>query len=73
MRQMHIVDPEVLAAVMVRAGYKPGMQPSEELQRLATTIVDHCAEIAHAHRDLPGIAAQQIRAEWGLQHGFFEK
>lgn len=63
---MQMVNPEVLAQLMPKAGFKTGLQPSEELVRLAALVVEHCAEIADAHRELPGQAARQIRAEWDL-------
>lgn len=66
---MHIVDPELLATLMVQVGYKPGLQPSEEMLRLATAIVEHCAEVAASCQPVLGkdfTPGAQIRAEWGL-------
>jgi hypothetical protein len=70
---MQYVDPEVLAALMVQNGCRPGFMPSEELLCVAAVIVEHCAQIADLteQRDRPmvkqTVAGAQIRAEWGLR------
>lgn len=69
----YTVDPEVLAALMVKHGGIPGVVPADEILCLAAVIVEHCAQIADntEQRDRPmvkqSIAGAQIRAEWGLR------
>lgn len=68
----YTVDPEVLAALMVKHGGTRGVKPAEEILCLAAVIVEHCAQIAEVAEKqdstmAEGSAGARIRKEWGLR------
>lgn len=65
---MSTIDAEVLADLMNKADYKPGSQPSPDLLRLATVLVERCAAIADKHESPdPREVGADIRAQFGIQ------
>lgn len=61
------INPAVLADLMIRADYKPGSQPSADLLRLVTLVVERCAVVADA-AECPDSqeAGTAVRAEFGM-------
>jgi hypothetical protein len=67
MSPMNTIDPAVLADLMIKADFKPGSQPTPDLLRLATMLVERCVVIADAHESCePRELGADIRAQFGL-------
>jgi hypothetical protein len=67
MAGMNTIDPAVLADLMIKADFKPGSQPSPDLLRLATLLVERCVVIAGLHESCePREIGADIRAQFGL-------
>lgn len=65
---MTTIDPTILGDLMIEADYKPGSQPSPDLLRLATVLVERCAAIADKHESPdPREVGADIRAQFGMQ------